>query len=98
MLDSPIGPALAPTRIRPWESRVVDAGLEMTLDINNVLAVGASDRDPPDGTIHTAYPASSECSLMMARGQLNGRVMRARTREVPETSRMDVTCLEHAPS
>jgi hypothetical protein len=46
VLDRPIAPGFAPARISPWEGRVVDGGLEMTIDINNVLEAKVSAADP----------------------------------------------------
>ncbi len=44
-LERPIMPG-APLRIRPWEGRVDDTGLELAIDINNNLEARAQQRDP----------------------------------------------------
>jgi hypothetical protein len=44
-LERPLMPG-AMMRVRPWEGRVDDTGLELTLDINNNLEARAHQRDP----------------------------------------------------
>lgn len=44
-LDRPIIPGTM-VRVRPWEGRIDDAGLELAIDINNNLEARSQQRDP----------------------------------------------------
>jgi hypothetical protein len=46
VLERPLMPGLSVLRIRPWEGRVDDFGLELVIDINNNLEARASEADP----------------------------------------------------
>jgi hypothetical protein len=45
-LERPVTPAMPMVRIRPWEGRVEESGLEMALDMNNVLEARTQQADP----------------------------------------------------
>lgn len=45
-LERPILPGMGPIRIRPWEGRVADVGLELVIDINNNLEAQTQREDP----------------------------------------------------
>lgn len=46
VLERPFMPGLGPVRVRPWEGRIEDQGLELTLDINNGLEARTRKEDP----------------------------------------------------
>jgi hypothetical protein len=46
VLERPIMPGLSFVRVRPWEGRVDDRGLELVIDINNNLEARAGNADP----------------------------------------------------
>jgi hypothetical protein len=46
LLERPIMPGMSLMRIRPWEGRVEDTGLELVIDINNGLEARTSEADP----------------------------------------------------
>jgi hypothetical protein len=51
-LERPILPGTTMMRVRPWEGRVTDSGLELAIDVNNNLEARARQADPevtPDG-------------------------------------------------
>jgi hypothetical protein len=46
ILERPIMPGLQTIRVRPWEGRVEDKGIELGLDINNNLEARTREQDP----------------------------------------------------
>jgi len=46
VLERPIMPGTTAIRIRPWEGRVNDTGIELTIDINNTLEGRTQSEDP----------------------------------------------------
>jgi hypothetical protein len=45
-LERPILPGTTMMRVRPWEGRVTDTGLELAIDLNNNLEARTHQRDP----------------------------------------------------
>lgn len=45
-LERPILPGTTMMRVRPWEGRVTDTGLELAIDVNNNLEARTHQRDP----------------------------------------------------
>lgn len=50
-LERAVTPAMPMVRIRPWEGRIDEVGLEMTLDINNALEARTQRADPRVTTV-----------------------------------------------
>ncbi len=46
VLERPVMPGVALIGVRPWEGRVMETGVELTLDMNNVLEARLHQAEP----------------------------------------------------